>query len=442
MKRILLIVLFAGLISCSEDKPLIEEPQVEADLKIMRELAIATGNSMQNQYAKEQVINLIKAKTDDSESIGFSTLLGKNDRYKKNELKHIDKKIIGKNNNSFRDTFIEHIISNKETFPILMELMDDSNYNLTQKTTGINLENFNSEKYQLYFPYSENFDTENISEYTTSYHPIVNEDKNEGFKYSLSSKSNTNELKMEEVDDDYAYRNPSLLIIPIDDVDGSEFSNTNEGSGGGNPITGGFLTTNVDHTTISQKDVVKVIIPKIKITKQTSGIFQPTRLTIYRASGDLKFGSDGLLLPSATSYRLLYKKHVKRRDIRKKRWKTVNLTFDGDWDVHENTQQIVVFTHHTFKGSVDVKGSVKIGWDKEKNQATFEPTASVDFSLKNGNCKLRYNNEISRRDVLSHLVGDTGAGTYYYKPDKTSYSKRKAGIMDYFFRVYYTDIPE
>ncbi len=272
---------------------------------------------------------------------------------------------------------------------------------------------------------------------------------NEGNKFSTSQKAYVTSIL--SVDDDYTYSNPSFLVIPTDSCDDTKTlkaGKPNECWGdtyrdedyGNDSAAGHFLTKNVNHTTVTQEDVVKVIIPWIRITKQTSGIFQPTRLTLYRASGDLKFGDDGLLIPSATSYRILYKKHIKRRWIRKKQWVAIDITFDGDWDVHENTEQLVVFTHHSFTGKVSLSGTVKIGWDNNNGKPTFDPTASGEFSLTSGNSKLRYNNEISRRNVLSHIVGDTGAGTVYYPNDKANYSIRKADLLDFFFRIYYTDI--
>lgn len=468
MKKIFLNLVFILTLvffqSCtSESYELLNENQNSAilnedlknQLETMRELSIITGHVLKDDTAKRYLVDIIKAKTDDSEAISFSTILNQNDDYSNFEKKQLNATFSKSyDENFFRDQFLKTILNHKKDYPILSKQL---NINEVSNKTSVDLTHLESSEYQIYFPYSENFQENEIVEYTTSWHPIVTDETNIGSRFSTTGSVPV--AVVASVDDEYAFENPSFLIIPTSPCDQIEITNPDDtngcwgdinsggGSGSGNigggsgnsSSTGVFLTDNVDHTTVTQNDVMKVIIPWIRITEQTSGVFQPTRLTIYRASGDLEFGDDGLLIPSASSYRLLYKKEIKRRWIRNGNWVDIDITFDGDWDVHENTQQLVVFTHHTFRGEINLSGSVKIGWDNDNNQATFEPTASGEFSLTNGNSILRYNNEISRRDVLSHIVGDTGAGTIYYPNDNADYSIRKAGLMDYFFRIYYTD---
>ena len=430
-----------------ETSTITQNEEVKSQVAIMKELSIITGHVIKDLSLKKYLINIIEAKKDNSEAISFSTLLGKDDDYSIFERKRLNTDYSKSlDANAFKERFLEIVHNNEKEYPVLSKKLNLNNIN---NRSSIDLTQFESDEYQVYFPYSENFKEEEIVEYTTSWHPIITDETNEGNKFSPLQ--NTSVISVSSVDDEYAYENPSFLIIPIDSCDDPQILKSDDpnrcwgdiqgdGSSGNNSATGRFLTENVDHTTVTQEDVVKVIIPWIRITEQTSGIFQPTRLTLYRASGDLEFGDDGLLVPSATSFRILYKKHIKRRWIRKKQWVDIDITFDGDWDVHENTEQLVVFTHHTFSGEVSVSGSVKIGWDNDNNQSTFEPTASGEFTLTSGNSKLRYNNEISRRDVLSHIVGDTGAGSIHYPNDNADYSIRKADLMDYFFRIYYTDI--
>jgi hypothetical protein len=63
----------------------------------------------------------------------------------------------------------------------------------------------------------------------------------------------------------------------------------------------------------------------------------------------------------------------------------------------------------------------------------------VAFSVKVGNnCRLRYNNNVSRRAILTQVIGDSGAGTY--TDNGVAYSVRTADVMEYYFKPYLTKI--
>jgi len=155
---------------------------------------------------------------------------------------------------------------------------------------------------------------------------------------------------------------------------------------------------------------------------------------------------DGELYASVTTwssgvYKLLDRYKFKRSDIRDEEWKTVNITFDGDWDMHEYNQQIVLFAfRYSGYGTSTAEGTVSIGYDEETKQYVDEARITTSFSTSESRTRLKYNNSISRRDALSHIVGNFGAGT---KSDGgVFYTVRTADALEYYFKHHLTKISE
>ena len=65
---------------------------------------------------------------------------------------------------------------------------------------------------------------------------------------------------------------------------------------------------------------------------------------------------------------------------------------------------------------------------------------TTSFSTSESRTRLKYNNSISRRDALSHIVGNFGAGT---KSDGgVFYTVRTADALEYYFKHHLTKISE
>ena len=167
----------------------------------------------------------------------------------------------------------------------------------------------------------------------------------------------------------------------------------------------------------------------------------PTTITLVRSSANLTTdNNNNLVFPlSADSRQLMTRQHIKRRDARNHNWVDVNILWDDDWNMHEAEHTLTWASHHTFSGNLNAKGTVKLGWDVEKKKVTFDPKIDINFDVRvGGNCKLRYNNNVSRRAVLTQIIGDTGAGTY--NDNGTEYSVRAADKLQYYFKPYLTKI--
>lgn len=78
--------------------------------------------------------------------------------------------------------------------------------------------------YEIYFPYSENWDVQNDINYAVSHHPLNNVEWNYGMFYDQFGKS----LYEVNVDDDFTYGNPTYIITYDDGLKIQDFSNGNK----------------------------------------------------------------------------------------------------------------------------------------------------------------------------------------------------------------------
>ena len=121
-------------------------------------------------------------------------------------------------------------------------------------------------KHEVYFPHEEEFDWEKVNTFTMSWAP---KNLERGTLDAHIFNVNTYSKEQIRVDDDYAYRKPVALIMPIFDdedwvaADPPPYIPLNKQY---------WLTQNVDHTKISQKDVLKTIIPRIRLTKHYTDV--------------------------------------------------------------------------------------------------------------------------------------------------------------------------
>jgi len=243
------------------------------------------------------------------------------------------------------------------------------------------------------------------------------------------------------IDEKYVAYNPTILVRPIDPVD---YTNSGSGSGtGSSGVTSVWLTKNIDYTKVPESDIVLVTIPKVKLNTNYRGwIGGSSQIIIWRAAGDLKFDSTGNLIPDASTYDLGLKK-ISRYDVKHHIWVGVNIIWDDDWQEHENTEQFVLISHQgLFSGSIlNIKGSVKIGYDSAKKKVSATATVSANFDITTrSRCILKYNNQVSRRSLLAHVVGGIGFGTY--DVNGVPYTIRTADALDYYFKVNWTHVSD
>ncbi|WP_372474218.1 hypothetical protein AB4865_02815 [Capnocytophaga sp. ARDL2] len=258
---------------------------------------------------------------------------------------------------------------------------------------------------------------------------------------------------VEKVNDDYACSKPTLIIRPISNDDNlvESFILTDTSHNFTIPPFyqfqpewqkqgwSGFLTFNIDYRKVQDEDILKVTIPRIRLTDYYSTIFAPTTISIIKASPNLIIDDNSnLIFPLSSHSNLLVSElDIKRKKIRNKEWIDVNILWDDDWNMHEGEQAFILVSHHTFGGSISVNGSVKLGWNSTTKKPTADPNLNVSFDMSLGKRReLRYNNNVSRRSLLTHIVNDSGAGVF--AEGKVKYTVRTAGALEYYFKPHLT----
>uniref|UniRef100_UPI004048DF45 hypothetical protein n=2 Tax=Algoriphagus sp. TaxID=1872435 RepID=UPI004048DF45 len=305
---------------------------------------------------------------------------------------------------------------------------------------------FASQGLVIHFPYEERFDWENYTgSITTTFDPLIREDWNEGFLYSLTSGgiSGTEGKRLPYVDDAYSLDHATLVVTYLDE-DFYEMNTTPPVPELPTPAADAvILNYNVNHTSISQADILFTTIPEVQMTNWSfKGLFgRYIKVRLFRGSSKVKVNFDGTVGAAADgdTYRYDLLKFSKD-DVTNKRWKTVNLQFDPDWDMTENSQQFFLFTEHNFSGKAKANAGVKVGYDFIKKEPSAEATVSINLEIESEGSRFRVNSELSRRSVLAYVVGDNGLGVR--TRNGVNFNVKGMGGLNYYFEHRFTDISD
>jgi len=104
----------------------------------------------------------------------------------------------------------------------------------TNTTQNANSNDVESIPYEIYFPYSENWDTQTAVNYAVTYHPLTNLEWNYGMFYDPQG----NSLYEVTVDDDYAFGTPTYIITYDDGLKIEDFANGNQPIESANYVVG------------------------------------------------------------------------------------------------------------------------------------------------------------------------------------------------------------
>ncbi len=459
MRKVYFLLLSGGLIfsSCERDTNLNQADELTLpathipSTNSMKDFSKLLGSILKEKENREFLVSLIKDRNDNSEAITINAFLGRN--ISNEELKLLDNSYhLGKtiSANSVKKSISRELLDNLDQYPFIKARFKEKNLDNTGKNVDAvyeeYLEFYANQNLDIYFPYEENFDLSKEHEVTLTWDPLTDQDWNEGFISDIDGDFEL--VPIDNITDDYAYENATLVVrqagfIGSEIVTDRSFYTPVQNNPPSWQFQGwqGFLTFNVDHTKIKEDDVLKVIIPKIRMMEHLATVFTPTTITITRSSANLVTdANNNLVFPLSSDSKLLATKfNIKRKDARNQRWVDTNILWDDDWDMHEVDHNLTWASHHTFSGSLNINGNVKLGYDVVKKEVTFEGKLDAPFSVRvGGNCRLEYNNNISRRAVLTQVVGDGGFGVY--NDNGTLYAIRSAGKMQYYLKPYLTKI--
>ena len=175
---------------------------------------------------------------------------------------------------------------------------------------------------------------------------------------------------------------------------------------------------------------------------QFGGTHQKLRLFRGSYEGGMTQNADGTITVTGLKYQIGSDFRVRRGFVRRGDWVTFDREFDPDWNQSENTQQIVVFSLHHWRPSAEFSAGVKYGLKKDDKgnwSGTPEATGSASVKFTSGSAITRSNSELPRRQILSSITGVGSTGSTY-TDGGVSYNVKSVGIVDYYFKHWYTDL--
>ena len=428
--------------------PLDEWQQVET----AKEFSQLLGEVLQDKEARITLSAHIQQYDDFGDAVSLSTLLGDKQNMPPSELASLNRAgnsfSLRTGNNAFREALITHSLENLDAYPFLERGLEAFRDRPERAQQRISLQEeliafFASQGLVIHFPYEERFDWENYAgSITTTYDPLIREDWNEGYLFPLTGGTSKGSL-VPFVDDEYSLDHATLVVTYLDE-DFNEMNTTPPVPELPTPAPDAvILDYNVNHTSISQADILFTTIPEVKLTKRDYiGLFgRIIKVRLYRGSSKVKVNFDGTVAAGVDgdTYRYDLIKFSKD-DIKLERWKTVNIQFDPDWDMTENSQQFFLFTEHNLTGKAKANAGVKVGYDFIKKEVTADATASVNLEVESESSRFRVNTELSRRSVLAYVVGATDHGVR--TRNGIDFNVKSVGLLHFYFEHRFTDISD
>ncbi|MDO5616395.1 MAG: hypothetical protein Q4G16_09405 [Cruoricaptor ignavus] len=429
--------------------------------KEMEELSKLVGEVLKDKESRNAIIHKINEIDDYGNSISLALLLGQNSKitqYEKSKLSslaEVSHKKADSSLDDFKESLIKVFVANKEDYP---EIDKKISGDVTSKTGNNSLLNFIADSnLELYFPYEENHNWEEVDSYTVTYEDYNLNSVHEGVKFS-----DYGERFVDSIDDDYLYHNPSVALIPIDNdylgemvrysIGGEEFLlNPDDGNYGGLPPGYGTqpppasnpkirLNYNVNPNGFTENHLLTTFIPKIRVrgTKWKRTLSKALRMKIAKVGSDVSVNPNGSLTALPGAYYFSFS--ISARDLRNDRWKDVNILWDPNWHKAKATQQMIVWSLAKNAGDSEISVNTKVAIDAQGN---FTPTTTLSTNHKvsaQDKANFRGNKELDRVHVLTSIVDGAEYSNETYSYQNTKYSVRTVGYFDFFFVHDYTSL--
>ncbi|MEG1573338.1 MAG: hypothetical protein RR328_07280, partial [Bacteroidales bacterium] len=332
-------------------------PAEQEKVALYKEISTILGEISKNEENRMGIASMVKNFGGQFESINFSAMMGNVQALSPEGSMGIQTANSGAN---FED------LSRKLREALLNQLQQENRYatlkrcihyyEITSKKS-VNVDEFvqrlSNADAEVHIPYIESFDLKNNQELTVSYDPIVRTDWSEGRKYTA-----TGSVYLPKVDDKYSQENLTLVVIPVDTTIGDNKTHSQMIrqmnatldkkfiiEGPVSIIEKGLLKTNVSPSYFTDQDIIYTVIPRIRVrgTAWTAFTTNKLKLEVWRASGELNFDAQGNLAANAGTFKLgVYP--FSKTQLKNNEWVDVNICWDDDWNMHEATQQIVLFS--------------------------------------------------------------------------------------------------
>ena len=427
--------------------PLDEWQQVET----AKEFSQLLGEVMQDKEARVTLSAHIQQYDDFGDAVSLATLLGEKQTMPPSELATLSRvrnTISSRTGaNPFREALLQHSLARLDAYPFLERAFETFRDRPERAQQRVSLQEdliafFASQGLVIHFPYEERFNWQTYAgSITTTYDPLIREDWNEGFLYSLTGGNSKGSL-VPFVDDEYSLDHATLVVTYLDE-DFNEMNTTPPVPELPTPAADAvILNYNVNHTSISQADILFTSIPEVKMTnKDYKKIFSRfVKVRLFRGSSKVKVSFNGTTSATAEGETFRYDVITfSKDDIESKRWKTVNIQFDPDWDLSENSQQLLLFTELRRHGKAKGTANAKVGYDFVNQKPTAEFTSSVIVEAELENSLFRTNSELSRPSVLAYIIGATDFGVR--TRNGIDFNVKSVGPLHFYFEHRFTDIP-
>ncbi len=427
--------------------PLDEWQQVET----AKEFSQLLGEVMQDKEARVTLSAHIQQYDDFGDAVSLATLLGEKQTMPPSELATLSRagniSSLRAGANPFREALLQHSLARLDAYPFLERAFETFRDRPERAQQRVSLQEelitfFASQGLVIHFPYEERFNWQTYAgSITTTYDPLIREDWNEGFLYSLTGGNSKGSL-VPFVDDEYSLDHATLVVTYLDE-DFNEMNTTPPVPELPTPSADAvILNYNVNHTSISQADILFTTIPEVKMTnKDYKKIFSRfVKVRLFRGSSKVKVSFNGTTSATAEGETFRYDVITfSKDDIESKRWKTVNIQFDPDWDLSENSQQLLLFTELRRHGKAKGTANAKVGYDFVNQKPTAEFTSSVIVEAELENSLFRTNSELSRPSVLAYIIGATDFGVR--TRNGIDFNVKSVGPLHFYFEHRFTDIP-
>lgn len=466
LNRILVLSILVVFFSCDK-----ESTEVLADLEtseviaerdlILKETSFLVGKLLTDSAVFEEVLGKMEEADKYDELVSLSYLMDVENSITKSELKAAKNSLtFNKGKGLFKEALLNEIITNSDSYTQISKLMEVkgiSNLSINTSKSGTQelIDLLTSQNMQIYYPYEDKtLTSKNGEDFYITYAPTEYAETNEAFKYSSSNTGKDfNLVSVGDVDNDFVDSNRVLIISPIDECDlqfaKCGYTDLDPIGGGGSdpdPLPNGgakLLNYNVDHSSVEEKDILSTRFAGFKVNGNDWTGFAAThvKLDIYRGATDGKVTIDanGNIKAEAKAFNLMYHR-IRAKGARKGWWYDVDIDeeFDDDWNMSENEQAIIVFTKHHLKAEASASFEAKLGIDKD-GKVTLEGNVKVTGKVTVGAAKQRTKAQLSRRQVLSTIVGNGTTGETRTS-NGVNYNVKRSQIFHYYFKHYYTDL--
>lgn len=234
MKPIHLLWLFVSLFtffSCSseiegdEDGLLIGNDFANLDeIELRREISLLMGNVLLDKEAAGYALDYARFKNDNSESISLAALTGNESKIPMEEKVALRKArklnaVAEPSNKVFKSTLITTFHAMNGQLPVMQQIMHNQSLSLEGASASSDNSFFSIldteafADYELYFPYEEEFNWENVDTFAMSWAP-ENLEKGSSDAHLFDRTTGTYDDEI-IVDDDYAYKKPTIVLMPL-----------------------------------------------------------------------------------------------------------------------------------------------------------------------------------------------------------------------------------